>query len=339
MRSFGDLCLIRVTASIGSRKQLSEFHLSWWRSVRDWIHVGTDGSCDVWHPQQRDAAQWQRMMGTLQRVEQGAVSSQIMAYAFENLSKTRSDVAGSRLRTKDGERFYPKSWSGNTPLGGLVREVAAWLVYVDPKHEAWKLIQRITKGTLRATEACTDGRYAEDDKNVALGCELAVALASVTDGAARATVLKVTQTEPSHGSWHGKHWLTATRPRDIKREFLTGPRKFGEIMRSWRSSSEKRWPMTDRHQWTWVMSVRTTRRRHRVTRTRATTCHTKTCVLSLGWGTRPAKEQAKRNRTDPGTWHRGKGADEWTSGRRDDGAKKGGEKGSKGSKPDWYGDK
>ena len=35
----------------------------------------------------------------------------------------------------------------------------------------------------------------------------------------------------------------------------------------------------------------------------------------------------------------GKGADEWTSGRRDDGANKGGKKGSKGSKPDWHGDK
>ena len=34
-----------------------------------------------------------------------------------------------------------------------------------------------------------------------------------------------------------------------------------------------------------------------------------------------------------------KGADEWTSGRRDDGANKGGKKGSKGSKPDWHGDK
>ena len=59
--------------------------------------------------------------------------------------------------------------------------------------------QRITKGTLRATEAWTDGRYAEDDKHVALDCELAVVLANLTEGAARATVLRFTQTEPSHG--------------------------------------------------------------------------------------------------------------------------------------------
>ena len=51
--------------------------------------------------------------------------------------------------------FFLKSWSGNTPLGGLAREVAAWLGYVDPRHEAGKLIQRITMGTLRATEAWT----------------------------------------------------------------------------------------------------------------------------------------------------------------------------------------
>ena len=46
------------------------------------------------------------------------------------------------------------------------------------------------------------------------------------------------------------------------------------------------------------MSVRTMRRRHRVTRTRATTCHTKTSVPSLGKGTRPATEQAKRDQSD-----------------------------------------
>ena len=180
---------------------------------------------------------------------------------------------------KDGERVYPKSWSGNTPLGEALREVAAWLGYVDPKHEAGKLTQRTTKGTLRATEAWTDGRYAEDDKHVELDYELA-ALADVTEGAARATVLRMTQTEPSHGfvAWQAlvdgyapmssndpaialkplhatpkrckdakelKERLTEWSlkvaeyqhqfkvideaqkvPKDIEREFLTGPRKF-----------------------------------------------------------------------------------------------------------------
>ena len=74
------------------------------------------------------------------------------------------------------------------------------------------MIKRIAKETLRATEAWTDGRNAEDDKYVELDYDLAVALANVTEGAARATVLKVTQTEPSHGFVACKHWLTATRP-------------------------------------------------------------------------------------------------------------------------------
>ena len=80
-----------------------------------------------------------------------------------------------------------------------MREIAAWLGYVDPKHEAGKLIQRMTKETLRATEAWTDGRHAKDDKHAELDCELAVAPASVTEGAARSTVLQVRQVEPRHG--------------------------------------------------------------------------------------------------------------------------------------------
>ena len=67
-----------------------------------------------------------------------------------------------------------------------------------PKHEAGKLIRKITKGTVRTTEAWTHGRHAADDKNVELDHELAVALANVTEGATRSTVLKVTQVEPSH---------------------------------------------------------------------------------------------------------------------------------------------
>ena len=78
--------------------------------------------------------------------------------------------------------------------------------YADPTHEAGKLIQRITKETLRATEAWTDGRHAEDDKYAELDYmyaeldyELAVELASATEVAASSKVLKVTQVEPSHG--------------------------------------------------------------------------------------------------------------------------------------------
>ena len=144
------------------------------------------------------AAQWQQMMGTLRRVEQETLSSQSLANTDKNMSKARIDATGNRLRLKDGERLYQKTWSSSTPLGGFAREVAAWLGHVDSKHEAGKLIQHITNGALRGTEAWTDARHVEDVKDVELDCELA-ALANVTEGAARSTVLKVTHVEPIHG--------------------------------------------------------------------------------------------------------------------------------------------
>ena len=47
------------------------------------------------------------------------------------------------------------------------------------------------------TRAWTDGRHAENDKYVEL--DFGLALANVTEGAARSTVLKVSQTEPGRG--------------------------------------------------------------------------------------------------------------------------------------------
>ena len=152
------------------------------------------------------ATQWQQMMGSLQRVEQETVSSQSLANIVENMSKTRIDATGNRLLLNDGERLYLKSWLGSTPLGGFAREVAAYLGYFDPMHEFGKLIQWITKGTLKTTEAWIDGSHAVDDKYLELDHELAVALANVTEGAARP--LKWSQVT---GSWHGKHRLTALR--------------------------------------------------------------------------------------------------------------------------------
>ena len=119
------------------------------------------------------------------------MSSQNLANAIENMNTTRIVATGNRLRLKGGERLYFESWSGSTSLGGFA--------HVDPRHEAGKLIQRITKWTLRATEAWTDGRHAEDDKYVELDSELVVTLASATEGAAMSTALKVTQAERSHG--------------------------------------------------------------------------------------------------------------------------------------------
>ena len=239
------------------------------------------------------AAQWQQMMVNLQRVEQETMSSHSLANAIGNMSKTRVDATGNRLRLKDGERLYPKSWSGSTPLGGFAREVAAWLGYVSTRKREAGTIDSADhrRGRSEQPKTWTDGRHADDDKSVELDYELAVALVNVTEGAARSTVLKVTQVEPSHMvvAWQAlvdgfapkssndpakalqpilatpqrckdakelKERLTAwslrvaeyehqfkvidaaqktlvvreMMPKDIKREFLTGPRKFDEIM-------------------------------------------------------------------------------------------------------------
>ena len=110
------------------------------------------------------------------------MSSKSLANGVENMNKTLIDATGSRLRLKDGE-------------GSHVRSLHGWGTSI---RSTGKLVQRITKGTLSATEAWTDGRHAEDDKYVELDFELAVLLASATEGAARSTVLKVPQVEPSY---------------------------------------------------------------------------------------------------------------------------------------------
>ena len=53
-------------------------------------------------------------------------------------------------------------------------------------------------------------------------------------------------------------------------------------------------------------------------------------VCAIAWKVYKAgKGAGKKGPNGSGTWHRGKGADELTSGRRDNGAKKGDKKGSK----------
>ena len=296
------------------------------------------------------AAQWQQMMATLQRVEQEiCVIPELGQRHREQEPDTKR--CDRRPTARDGERLSPKSWSGSTPIGGFARE-AAWLGYVEPKQEAGKLIQRITKGTLRETEAWTDGRHGTDDKNAELDYELAVALANETEGAASSTILKVFQVEPSHGfaAWQAlvdkssndpamalqpilatpkrckdakelkekftawslkvaeyEHQLKAIdeaqktfvvkemMPKDIRRKFLTGPRKFDEIMEKLEIIVNEM--VAD----DWATSACTTAMCHRMIRMRATTCHTKKCVPLRGKCTRLAREQAGKDR--PGRGH------------------------------------
>ena len=54
-------------------------------------------------------------------------------------------------------------------------------------------------------------------------------------------------------------------------------------------------------------------------------------VCAIAWKAHEAaKGTGKNGLNGPKVWHRGKGTDEWTSGRRDDGSKKGGIEGVQG---------
>ena len=134
-------------------------------------------------------------------------------------------------------------------------------------------------------------------------------------------------------------------PKDIKREFLTGPRNFDKIMEKLEiiinemMADDGPVPMdfgnVSRHD---TKSTHDGKRR-RVPRTRATTCRATMCVRLLGKDTKVAKEQARKDQTDQGRGIEEKEQMNGSSANRDDGGKKGGTKGSKGSKRDWYGDK
>ena len=107
-----------------------------------------------------------KIMGSLQRVEQETVTSQNLVNVTDIMNRTRIDATGNRLRLKDGKRIHPKSWSDSTSLARFACEIAAWLRYVDPKHETGKFKQEITEGTFRASEASTDWRSSSCSRQV-----------------------------------------------------------------------------------------------------------------------------------------------------------------------------
>ena len=233
----------------------------------------------------------------------------------------------------------------------------------------------------------TYGRHAEDGKHVELDYELAVALANATEGAARATVLRITQTEPSHGfvAWQAlvdgyapkssndpaialpptlatpkrckdakelKERFTAwslkvaeyehqfktideaqkifvvreMMPKDIKRKFLTGPRNFDEIMEKLEiivnemTADDGPVPMDPGN-----VGTHDTKMTQNDFDTGNDMSYEDVCAIA--WkGYKAGKGAGKKGPNGSGTWHRGKGTDEWTSGKRDDGGKKGGKK-------------
>ena len=97
-------------------------------------------------------------------------------------------------------------------------------------------------------------------------------------------------------------------PKDIRREFLTGPRKFDEIVEKLEIVPKASQNDSDASN---DMSYEE--------------------VCAIAWkGYKAGKGAGRKGPTGSGTWHRGKGADERPSSKRDDGGKKG----SKGCKPE-----
>ena len=128
-------------------------------------------------------------------------------------------------------------------------------------------------------------------------------------------------------------------PKGIKREFLTGPRKIDEIMEKLEiivnemMADDGPVPMDLGN-----VGVHDTKTTQCDSDTSSCMSYEDVCAIA-GKGHKAGKGAGKKGPNGSGTWHRGKGADEWPSGRRDDGGKKRGKKGSKGSKLDSYSDK
>ena len=220
-----------------------------------------------------------------------------------------------------------------------------------------------------------------------------MALANATEGAARATVQRITQTEPSHGfvAWQAlidgsapkssnkaialqpilatpkrckdakertacslkvaehepqfkatdeaQKFVREMMPKDIKREFLTGPRKFDEIVEELEiivnemMADDGPVPMDLEN-----VGTHDTKMTQNESDTSNDMSYEDVCAIA--WkGYKAGKGAGNKGPNGSGTGHRGKGADEWPSGKRDGGGKKGGKKGSKGSKPHWHSDK
>ena len=129
-------------------------------------------------------------------------------------------------------------------------------------------------------------------------------------------------------------------PKDIKREFLTGPRKFDEIMEKLEiivnemMADDGPVPMDLGNARTYDVKMKQSD-----SDTSNDMSYEDVCAIAWKWH-KVGKGAGKKGPNGSGTWHRGKGADEWPSDRRDDGGKKKRQKNdSNGSKSDGHTDK
>ena len=121
------------------------------------------------------------------------------------------------------------------------------------------------------------------------------------------------------------------RPKELNREFLTGPRMFDEIMEKLEvvmnemMANEGQVPMdlgdTGAHDAKMTQGDQ-----------EADNKMSYDDMCAIAWkGYKAGKGSGKKGIDGTGTWNRGKGYDGWQVSKGDDGSRKGGEKGSKGS--------
>ena len=97
-------------------------------------------------------------------------------------------------------------------------------------------------------------------------------------------------------------------PKDIKREFLTGPRHFHVTMEQLEIIINEM--MADQYQWIWETLVRTIDQDMSSDMSYDDVC-------AIAWKEYKAgKGASKEGPIVSGTWNRERGADEWTRGRR-----------------------
>ena len=69
------------------------------------------------------AAHWHQMMGTLQRVEQEAVSSQSLANAIESIGRTRTEATAGRTNVKRSGKWLKMGVEDSVCCGSHVKRV------------------------------------------------------------------------------------------------------------------------------------------------------------------------------------------------------------------------
>ncbi len=138
------------------------------------------------------------LQGDMENIVTNSTDRRTVAQAIESgRKKLHND-----LRLKDGDKLYPKAWSGEAneiPFIEFSRRVAQWLGYVDPDHRAGELVRKVTSGECKVNKEWLQECDLNLDNFDNINYELGAMLATVTEGTANATVTRMIQADPGNG--------------------------------------------------------------------------------------------------------------------------------------------